>query len=543
MANKGTFDIVDSLDYEISNVDNLKTQYSGLKDSADGQCLEIEVDVTHGGYVNKNFFYYMPDGQAKGAASFFQPYPKPVLADHISSGVPVGRTFAAAYIPLLVDSKDKNNPKVPKSKIRVKSLITDQKAIEYVLDRRFLTVSSGGKAVEPPTCSICGAPLESMGSFGMVMTCEHQKGKTYKSEDGNDSLCFLKIGEVDYSEYSFVNMPADHTPTHVASVVSARFVPAGSTPASDSVSVDNSTIMDSVESTTITDKKTDTGGNSMPENTYSDLDLLAIFTLNSTAECKDCNLDEWKDEKEIKEAEAFDSDFCKAMDSIFGVTDKDLPPTGSKERMAMKTTFCGPNHTFPIPDCRHVSVGMAMLNWPKVKAKYSDSVRSKIASCINGRAKTLGCNTESKKDSETLAQVKTLTDEVTQLKTTIQEREAEVKTANDQISELNVQIKKKMAEKVVDMSIMAKRASVKDLLSETDSTKRNEVYGQIVEDYAKRTNESLTDSIADLGLELKFNIEDSTKVDDPQKKTQETPKPDSKKETKPKTGAGAKLFS
>ena len=76
------------------------------------------------------------------------------------------------------------------------------------------------------------------------MCCDHQKGKTYKNEDETESLCFLKIGEVDYSEYSFVNMPADHTPVHVASVVSARFVPAGTIPTSDSVTVDNSTLRD-----------------------------------------------------------------------------------------------------------------------------------------------------------------------------------------------------------------------------------------------------------------------------------------------------------
>ena len=60
----------------------------------------------------------------------------------------------------------------------------------------------------------------------------------------------------------------------------------------------------------------------------------------------------------------------------------------TKDRKALKSsTFCGPNRSFPVPDCKHVGTAKAYLN----RSNFSKSTKQKIAACINRKAKQLGC--------------------------------------------------------------------------------------------------------------------------------------------------------
>jgi len=60
----------------------------------------------------------------------------------------------------------------------------------------------------------------------------------------------------------------------------------------------------------------------------------------------------------------------------------------TKDRKALKsTTFCGPNRSFPVPDCKHVGTAKAYLN----RSKFSGATKKRIAACINRKAKALGC--------------------------------------------------------------------------------------------------------------------------------------------------------
>jgi len=68
----------------------------------------------------------------------------------------------------------------------------------------------------------------------------------------------------------------------------------------------------------------------------------------------------------------------------------------TKDRKKLKGgTFCGPNRSFPIPDCKHVAVAKSYLG----RAKFSASTKKKIAACINRKAKALGCNVSKKAKS------------------------------------------------------------------------------------------------------------------------------------------------
>lgn len=65
----------------------------------------------------------------------------------------------------------------------------------------------------------------------------------------------------------------------------------------------------------------------------------------------------------------------------------------TKQRKKMKSsTFCGPNRSFPVPDCEHVRVAKAYLG----RSKYSASSKKRIAACINRKAKSLGCKVTKK---------------------------------------------------------------------------------------------------------------------------------------------------
>ena len=60
----------------------------------------------------------------------------------------------------------------------------------------------------------------------------------------------------------------------------------------------------------------------------------------------------------------------------------------TKDRKKLKSgTFCGPNRSFPVNDCKHAATAKAYLG----RSKFSQSTKKKIASCINRRAKALGC--------------------------------------------------------------------------------------------------------------------------------------------------------
>ncbi len=60
----------------------------------------------------------------------------------------------------------------------------------------------------------------------------------------------------------------------------------------------------------------------------------------------------------------------------------------TKDRKKLKqSTFCGPNRSFPVNDCKHAATAKAYLG----RSKFSAATKKRIAACINRRAKALGC--------------------------------------------------------------------------------------------------------------------------------------------------------
>lgn len=126
-----------------------------------------------------------------GVYSWTNPYPKPVLTNHDTESQPLGRVVEARFTTDSVSGK---------SAITLYPTITDQEAIDKILDNRYLTVSIACEASEA-YCSICGTNIAEE-------DCEHWRGLQYEV-DGKMQTCEWVLGDMYFYEVSFVNVPAD----------------------------------------------------------------------------------------------------------------------------------------------------------------------------------------------------------------------------------------------------------------------------------------------------------------------------------------------
>lgn len=220
-------------DFQSSNVDS---------------ALRVTIRATHSGYLLNGRVY---PGMAvrDGASSWLSKkrggtagYDKPFLTHHDEHGEPVGRVDYQQFVQLKQNNafdKDWRSPETGTNPgsgfILLSGTVSDAEAQQKILDGRYSTVSTG-QSTNRAHCSICGTDWLSRDSHG----CEHSVGKTYEVE-GNDYLAYLVTGKLTYRECSFVNVPANE----IAQVVGATN--AGSFQASDSwASADDNSLVCSV---------------------------------------------------------------------------------------------------------------------------------------------------------------------------------------------------------------------------------------------------------------------------------------------------------
>lgn len=208
--------------------------------------LNVRIAATHAGIITRNNGLYLPQRMRKGASSFTDDYPKPVLLHHEDHKDNVGRIIKSGYIDtssiikdqydgmIVKDSKGKEVGTITKTliddfvngkmsfhlevdivtsifrdslldddayeglgHIQVIANITDKAAIERLVDGRYLT-GSVGATTNKAVCSICKTDWTEEGK------CDHKPGGIYDS-----TKCFIIAGDLFYDEYSFVNVPAD----------------------------------------------------------------------------------------------------------------------------------------------------------------------------------------------------------------------------------------------------------------------------------------------------------------------------------------------
>jgi hypothetical protein len=82
----------------------------------------------------------------------------------------------------------------------------------------------------------------------------------------------------------------------------------------------------------------------------------------------------------------------KSINRVMEAIEKAKKLTTKDRKKLKSSTFCGPNRSFPVPDCKHVAVAKAYLG----RSKFSQSTKQRIAACINRKAKALGCSVSKK---------------------------------------------------------------------------------------------------------------------------------------------------
>jgi len=168
----------------------------------DSQNLKTWIVATHSDLEINNRIYpgYVMKREVK---TWTSPYRKPVLAHHDDNADAIGRVLEAYYF----DSADKMSaerlinkeidvPAGASGFILLRANISDPRAIDKILDDRYMTVSIGF-ASHRAVCSICG-------NNWAEKPCKHIPGRKY-----DDEKALLIMESMDFKEISFVNNPAD----------------------------------------------------------------------------------------------------------------------------------------------------------------------------------------------------------------------------------------------------------------------------------------------------------------------------------------------
>jgi len=95
------------------------------------------------------------------------------------------------------------------------------------------------------------------------------------------------------------------------------------------------------------------------------------------------------DDAKVEEIESlYQEEFVKMHEEDI-LTEEELQDaklSTGKRKSLPKTSFCGPNRSFPVPDCAHVTAARRLIG--RYKGPGS---KSNILACVSRKAKTLGC--------------------------------------------------------------------------------------------------------------------------------------------------------
>lgn len=412
--------------------------------------LRVKIEATHAGITNRNNRFYIPSRMRDSAASLLKGKPAPILKHHKEDEDPVGKVRVAEYVDttpeairslpevaVLNDAEASLKDQVKAARKFIRSGITktedwhglgnitiyadilDEDTIKQIETGLFDAVSIGFGS-NHAFCSICGQDwMEGDSIFPNF--CEHYPpGKEYETEDGEKETMFLIPGDMYQRELSLVNFDADPL-TNIA-VSGYGF---GDKEEKETKSFIN-TRQEDLSSATITWEMRDfEEDQSMPQEPtpaqtveLSDKETAVLNVLKGKIEgVEDASL--IQKAKEIAALQGEDGLLPDQKDAgledetailyaydaltIAGEIDADAvyaeltaeleadaqqdATLSSEQRNRLGTkTFCGPNRSFPVPDCAHVTAARRLIGRYK-----GPGDKSKILACVNSKAKALGC--------------------------------------------------------------------------------------------------------------------------------------------------------
>tara|TARA_A100001201_G_scaffold15389_2_gene18577 strand:+ start:5361 stop:7163 length:1803 start_codon:yes stop_codon:yes gene_type:complete len=191
-----------------------------------------------------------------------------------------------------------------------------------------------------------------------------------------------------------------------------------------------------------------------------------------------------QDEKENKEQVGdFDGDINALMtdstfdwyllDSALGFELGDKALTTEQRKELPDSAFCGPDRSFPVNDCAHVTAARRLIG----RAKLSDSQKAKVLACVDRKAKDMSCD-------------KTAEDKLDDLALRL---EAEIKDLKEKLSNLSDSKEEVVVEQKKELKIVENPSvGTSDQSSPTDNNNIKQLgsYEQkIIKDYSKILND------------------------------------------------------
>lgn len=475
--------LVDQLEIDQPLRSELKDEAISLvrKDKNGGLKLKVQIDATHSGFITNNRVY--PGIHVKaGYKSYLSTdlggtsdYSVPILKHHDEHSDPIGRVTGAQFIAYKDGqnfNRDYANPDSEESGgkgsgvVKVSASITDLDAIEKILDARLLSVSSGHSSPFM-LCNLCGQDIFGKSVADGEEPCPHIPGKAYEISD-NQMLCYAITGPLKYKEISFVNIPAQ-SPAKITKFDWDE------TKVSDSESI--------LIPTKSRGKKSLFTSMSLIDSTM-ELDLLTA-----------------KEKRTNKVLISVTESVNKKIDSLFSESSSfksssDFEPEDSKKKDAQKVSS---------PD---VEKSDKVSVKSKESAKDDAISRSKASddkasdNQVSGLDKTKNNSKEKLMELETLKaslddmtkKNKDLEDKLKTLTATVEGKESEIKRLNDQMAASRTAIATDLAEIIAHFKTILNKPDTKVLDSE-------EAKKKYIDNLAKRTVESLKDSLVDLKLE------------------------------------------
>jgi len=464
--------------------------------------LKSKIDASRTGSL-VNGRVYKARMMDKSVDKWVTPYKKPVLPHHDQYRDAIGRVDAASFDSfieedqwdfdhILIDLANGETQGKGSGRLLLDARIIDTDAIDKVLDGRYSTVSIGFMT-DYMKCSICGADWK---GATFLSPCDHRIGQFYKIDensifwDGKKTKrkfpAYLHCGDMDPREVSFVNTPAQSYSSVIGTEMSMdensqvdehefaeimNMLCVGK-PRADAINslvltdgyTSQELLIDDLSDKSPTGKMTvsvpaidaqdidkddkpedqtdDSIGDSDNKDYYTDEEFACLNILRSMQDCGTI-------EPTVEESLAIDS-FSDAKLS-------------TKQRESLKSsTFCGPDRSFPVPDCAHVTAALRLLG------RYKGSGdKSKIKACVMRKAKQMDCKVSTKNgDDSQIVNPNSGDSDMADKDTSVKDQTPDKKDGGDQTRSSSDQVTiQTLTDKIQDLSgsVTVKDAKIEEL--------------------------------------------------------------------------------
>ena len=308
------------------------------------------------------------EGHPSGVASWYTPYPKPILVNHDTECDPLGRVQGSEDAKYCKTNGRSSNLIYP--------TITQPEGVAKIMRGEYLTGSIGVQS-DAAVCSICGHDVVSTREL-----CDHWKGRKYNSEGEPDSksgaaACWT-MGALWYYEYSMVNQPASSS-SGILRINTKEFVE-NLQKHGDIVLSGEKLNRKSVCYSCKGEESQCSGDSKCTHEAWESFYVIKVhehkshFAMNGHRESTGANSN--------KEASMIIIPADMLLEAKLSTkTRKNLPDSA----------FCGPNRSYPAHDAAHVRNGLARLS--QFGGKMSSAAKAKILGCLRSRAAKFGIKT------------------------------------------------------------------------------------------------------------------------------------------------------